>query len=76
MRFSARGVAAMTEANGRPRVPHRLRKEQAIPGRRASSSFRQTRGEAGGFGSAPSPAMRWRSRSWQGEGSTPESRIG
>jgi len=45
MRFSARGVAAMTEANGRPRVPHVLRKELAIPGRRASSSFRQTRGE-------------------------------
>jgi len=40
MRFSARGVAAMTEANGRPRVPHVLRKELAIPGRRASSSFR------------------------------------
>jgi len=39
MRFSARGVAAMTEANGRPRVPHVLRKELAIPGRRASPPF-------------------------------------
>jgi hypothetical protein len=76
MWLSARGVAAMTEANGRLRVPRPLRKERAIPGRRASSSFRQQREIAGGFGCAPSPAPRWRSRSWQGEGSTPESRIG
>jgi hypothetical protein len=59
MWLSARGVAAMTEANGRLRVPRPLRKERAIPGRRASSSFRQQREMAGGFGCAPSPAPRW-----------------
>jgi len=49
--FSARGVAAMTEANGR---------HSSTRGWRAGLASRQIRGGASGDGAAPLPAMRWR----------------
>jgi len=69
--LSARGVAAMTESE---RAPSTISERKGRSARQPLLSAKT--GDAGGFGSAPSPAMRWRSRSWQGEGSTPESRIG
>jgi len=48
MGFSARGVAAMTEANGRPRVPGPLRKELVISDRRGGTSSRQQEEDVAG----------------------------
>jgi hypothetical protein len=66
MGFSARGVAAMTEANGR----RSLTGDGALTSPLGNSrSGRRQRSRA-------FTGVRQRSRSWQGEGSIPESWIG
>lgn len=65
----------MTEAYGRHGSLMRLREELATVVRRVglSSRSRSTRRSRRLLHTAPSPALRGRSRTWQGEGSTPES---
>jgi hypothetical protein len=76
MGFSARGVAAMTEANRRHsltgaipyrRIPYRSGALTSPLGNSRSGKRQRLRAFTG---------ARQRSRSWQGEGSIPESWIG
>jgi len=75
MGLSARGVAAMTENERALPAPYFFRKaEEQSVGAAASPIGKDRR--CWRLRQRAFTGARWRSRSWQGEGSTPESRIG